>query len=254
MMNNDNKISQTTKLYGYIGEHAGVSRFSVLSNKLFKDANIDAMMIPMNIRADDLYFTISNMKKSHLNGAVISNEYITDVVEVLDETSGLVKRSGMCDILFRKDDKLYGDVYSIRVLLESLKDVYASKIALIGTNAKAKAFSLMACGFSVSYFNDNLEELMKFCSEMEISNADINRIADGMSVDLSGFDAVLDFSQLDSLDMIEKLPKQNFDMKNDKEYSALKTRAHSLDVNYTSYDAMLERLTQAAFQTIKNKG
>ena len=87
MMNNDNKISKETKLFGYIGEYAGVSRFSALINKLFKKNSDDVMMIPMNIREDDLYFTVSNMKKSHLNGAVISNEYVDKVVDILDEKS-----------------------------------------------------------------------------------------------------------------------------------------------------------------------
>lgn len=92
MMNNDNQISVQTKLFGYIGEDAGVSRFSALTNKLFKSNGKDAMMIPMNIREDDLYFTVANMKKSHVNGAVISSEFVDKVVELVDEPSGLVKK------------------------------------------------------------------------------------------------------------------------------------------------------------------
>ena len=39
------------------------NRLFVLLNKLIKP---DAMMIPMNIRSDDFYFTVANMKKSHV--------------------------------------------------------------------------------------------------------------------------------------------------------------------------------------------
>ncbi|MDH4943476.1 hypothetical protein [Sulfurimonas sp. C5] len=251
MMNNDNKISTQTKLFGYIGEHAGVSRFSALINKMFKENNDDVMMIPMNIRADDLYFTVSNMKNSHVNGAVISSEYVTEVVEILDDASSLVKRSGMCDIIYREENSLKGDIFSIRVLTEHLKDLYASKIAIIGTNHYAKAFSFLACGFNVSYFNDNLEELLAFTEEVEIKDADLNRIAPDMEIDFSNFDAVLDFSNMQDLSSAVKLAKYNLDMKNTKQFSALKKRSEELGTSYTSYDDLLEKLTKKAYSLIK---
>jgi hypothetical protein len=249
-MNNDNAISNATKLFGYIGEHAGVSRFSAILNKTFKANSDDMMMIPMNIREDDFYFTLSNMKKSHVNGAVISNEYVTLPLDLLDTKSGLVERTGMCDIVFKNDEKLHGDIFSIRVLLEKLKDHNATKVAIIGINHYAKAFSLMGCGFQVSYFYDNLEELMAFCDEMELANPDINRIADGMDVDLSTYDVVLDFSDFQAFDMVTKLAPLNIDMKNAKEYSALKTRASQVESKYVGYDDLLDDLTAQVYRVI----
>lgn len=251
MMNNANQISHSTKLYGYIGESAGSSRFSAVINKIFKEHADDAMMIPMNIRADDLYFTVSNMRESHLNGAVISSEYTQSVVEILDEASQLVTRSGMCDILYKEGNKLRGDLFSIRVLTEQLKDLAASKIAIIGINPYAKAFSFLACGFNVSYFHDNLEELMAFTVEVEVKDADLNRLVRGLNSDLSMFDAVLDFSDMSNLEMIQILPKYNFDMKNEKQFSALKQRANELEANYMSYDKMIDKLCEAGYRTIQ---
>jgi len=251
MMNNNNQISKETKLFGYIGEHAGVSRFSAMSNKLYKADSYDAMMIPMNIREDDLYFTVANMKKSHVNGAVISSEYVDDVLEIVDEPTGLAKRSGMCDIVFRKGETLEGDVFSIRVLTELLKDMQIRHIALIGVNHYAKAFSFLACGFEVSYYNENLEELMDFAKEVELKDPDINRIADGMNIDFSSYDAVLDFSDLQNLSMVENLAEFNFDMKNTKQFSTLKQRTNELAKKYISYDDMLDGLTKAVYKKIK---
>ncbi|MFT5660848.1 MAG: shikimate 5-dehydrogenase [Sulfurimonas sp.] len=250
MMNNDNQISKQTTLFGYIGEHAGASRFSAICNKSFKKNSDDVMMIPMNIREDDFFFTVSNMKKSHVDGAIISNEYVTKTVEILDNSSDLVNRAGMCDIVFKEGETLRGDIFVTRVLLEKLKDLGVSKVAMIGTSAHAKAFSLMACGFSVSYFYDDLEELILFTQEMELDNVDVNRIAYGMEVDFSTYDAVLDFSDLDNLDMVVKLASYNFDMKNTKEYSNLKTRANKLDATYIGYDDMIEELTTQAYRLI----
>ena len=247
MMNNENQISRQTKLFGFIGEEAGVSRFSAIMNKKFKENSDDAMMIPMNIRADDLYFTVSNMKKSQVNGAVISSEFVTDVVDILDNASGMVKRSGMCDVIYREGETLRGDIFSIRVLTEHLKDIMAARIAIIGVNHYSKAFSFLACGFNVSYFNENLEELMAFTEEVELGNADINRIAPDLQVDLSAFDVVLDFSDMSSLKMIASLPKISMDMKNNKQFSPLKQRALELQSEYVSYDGIIEKLTAKAY-------
>ncbi|MCD6190744.1 MAG: hypothetical protein J7K14_04275 [Sulfurimonas sp.] len=250
MMNDKDELKNSSKAFGYIGEYAGVSRFCAVVNKIFKEKETDAMMFPMNIREDDLYFTISNMKKSKLDGVVISNEYVTDVVDILDEASSMVKRSGMCDIIFKEGESLRGDIFSTRVLTEHLKDIFVSKVAIIGTSHHAKAFSFLSCGFNVSYFNENLEELMEFTQEVDLSDADINRIAKDMSLDLSSFDAVLDFSNMTSLGMIEKLPKFNFDMKNDKEFSILKQRANELNAEYISSDDIIDKLCARAYMVI----
>lgn len=252
-MNEANQISKQTTLFGFIGEHAGVSRFSAIINKKFKENANDVMMIPMNIRKDDLYFTVSNMKESHVNGAVISSEYVTEVLDLLDNANAMVKRSGMCDIIYKEGKTLRGDIFSARVLTEHLKDMAVLKVAIIGTNHYAKAFSFLACGFNVSYFNDNLEELMAFTQEVELSNADINRIALGMEVDFSAFDVVIDFSNMNSLDMITKLPAFSLDMKNTKQISALKTKAKELGASYVSYDDLLEKLTDKVYKEIVNK-
>jgi hypothetical protein len=73
-------------------------------------------------------------------------------------------------------------------------------------------------------------------------------------VNFSEFDVVLDFSAMDNLGMIEKLAKHNLDMKNNKQFSALKQRAKELEANYVSYDDLLDKLTQKAYiEIIKGK-
>ncbi|QOY54109.1 hypothetical protein HUE87_09490 [Candidatus Sulfurimonas marisnigri] len=253
MMNDSNEISHQTKLYGFIGEFAGQSSISAKLNKVFKAKNKDAMMIPMNIREDDFYFTVSNMKKSHVNGTLISNEYVTNVVEILDESSDIVKHSGMCDMLIRDGEKLIGDILSINVLKEFLKNRDVKKIALIGINHYAKAFAFNTQGFEVSYFNDDLESLMSFTTDMEIVDADINRIADGMSVDFSKYDAVIDFSDIQNFEMVNNLSLINIDMKPKKQFSSLKARTHVLEDSYIGFDELLDEFSEAVFEYFKLK-
>jgi hypothetical protein len=129
MMNNDNSITVETKLFGFIAEEAHSSRFSVSVNKLFKTNGINAMVIPMNIRPDDLGFTISQMRSSKLNGAVISTEYQEEVFDLLDRRSSEVEASGICDFIRIENGMLLGELI-MPVALEKFAEVYNEDIAL----------------------------------------------------------------------------------------------------------------------------
>ncbi len=104
-MNADNSITKETKLFGLIAEEAMKNRLFAVLNKMIKP---DAMMIPMNIREDDFYFTIANMKKSHVNGAYIAKEYQETVLDLLDEKDEMVEAYGKCDFVIRDGEKLIG--------------------------------------------------------------------------------------------------------------------------------------------------
>jgi hypothetical protein len=116
MMNNDNAITAITKLYGYIAENAHSSRFSVTLNKLYKENGIDAMMIPMNIRIDDVAFTISQMRSSKLNGAIIGSEYQEEALSLVDEASDEASQNGYCDFIMIREGKLIGNLIMTRAL------------------------------------------------------------------------------------------------------------------------------------------
>lgn len=109
-MNNDNSITVDTALYGYIAQEAHSSRFSAIVNKMFKGNSVNAMIIPMNIRPDDVTFTISQMRSSKLHGAVISMEYQEEAFELLDDASVSAKEAGYCDFIRIVDAKLIGEL------------------------------------------------------------------------------------------------------------------------------------------------
>lgn len=110
MMNDDNSITVETALYGYISEEAHSSRFCAIVNKLFKGNNVNAMAIPMNIRPDDVTFTISQMRTSKLSGAVISMEYQEEAYGLLDNASEDSREAGYCDFIRIADGKLSGEL------------------------------------------------------------------------------------------------------------------------------------------------
>jgi len=129
MMNNDNSITTETLLYGFIAENAHSNRFSVTVNKLFKTNAVNAMAIPMNIRPDDVAFTISQMRSSKLNGALISSEYQEEAFGLLDSMSNAVKESGYCDFIRIENGKLLGELIAPEAL-EKFAETFEEDIAL----------------------------------------------------------------------------------------------------------------------------
>jgi len=107
-MNADNVISKETKLFGLIGEKAGTSHLFSMINRLIKSESADAMIIPMNIREDDFYFTVSNMKKSHVSGAYIEKEFQEMVLDLLDFKDEIVEVYNRCDFILKEGEKLKG--------------------------------------------------------------------------------------------------------------------------------------------------
>lgn len=110
MMNNDNSITVETKLFGFIAEEAHSNRFSSMVNKLFKENGINAMVIPMNIRPDDLVFTISQMRHSKLSGAIIGSEYQEEALSLVDGVSDGTQKSGLVDFIRIENNTLFGDI------------------------------------------------------------------------------------------------------------------------------------------------
>lgn len=129
MMNNDNSITTQTRLYGFIAQEAHSSRFSVTVNKLFKGNGINAMAIPMNIRPDDVAYTISQMRSSKLSGAVISTEYQEEAFGLLDHASSLAEESGYCDFIRIENGQLFGELIASHAL-EKYADIFDNDIAL----------------------------------------------------------------------------------------------------------------------------
>jgi len=107
-MNADNVISKETKLFGLIGEKAGTSHLFSMINRLIKSESADAMIIPMNIREDDFYFTVANMKKSHVSGAYIEKEFQETVLNLLDFKDEIVEVYHRCDFVLKEGEKLKG--------------------------------------------------------------------------------------------------------------------------------------------------
>lgn len=257
-MNEANQITNTTTLYGFIAEEAQQNRFAVVLNKLFKTdaiAGHEAMMIPMNIRPDDFYFTLSNLKKSKVSGAVLGLEYQQEVLELLDDAEEAVKVCGVCDIVTVDAGRLKGSVVCGEALNAYFEATGANKIAVVGTGPQAKALALASNGRVLSFFDAKIESVMQLSQDLGVE-VDINRCAAGMEVDLSGFDAVFVSPEVDDLSMVVALPSRSVDLKSKRQVSALRQRCAELNAAYEGYEELLDYLTRYAhdyFNSLKDK-
>jgi len=245
-MNEANQISNTTKLFGFTAEEAQQNRFAVTLNKRFKAAGDDAMMIPMNIRPDDFYFTLSNMKQSHVNGAVIGFEYQEQVLEIVDSASELCERTGVCDTVTVANGLMRGELLIPEALRTVVDRSGASKIAILGTTPFAGAMALLLQGCEVAMFDPWIEELMALQERLG-TPLDINRLAEGMDADLSSFDLLIDLSAMDDLSMVRGLPGLNIDLKQPRHPSALRQRCVALDAAYSGYESLLDAMTETVY-------
>jgi shikimate 5-dehydrogenase len=252
-MNEANQIGVATNLYGFIAVEAQQNRFAAALNRLFKAGGDDAMMIPMNIREDDFYFTLSNMKRSQVKGAVLGSEYQKEVIELLDDPSSMVRQCGFCDIVTVSNERLQGDIITVESVMKLFAGEKARKIAVIGSGALARAIALRSEGMELSFFHEHIESLLEMAQAIALDDIDINRCAEGMAVDLSGYDAVLDASGAQTLSMVTVLPKLCVDLKAEDAVSALRQRCSELQVDYTGYEKMLPYLTQSAYDFWQTK-
>lgn len=235
-MNEDDRLKPHSCAYAFIAYEALSNRFATVLNRHYKSESIDAMMVPMNIRQDDIYYTLANMKRSKLDGAVISFEYMKDAVEHLDVKSDMVKSVDLCDLIIIKEGKFYGDFIFAKALFNFLKDKSAKKIAVIGANSFAKSIYELHCECEVSFFDEYVEDYLP----LHMQNADINRVSKDNIYDFSSYDVLIDLSEMKDLSMIEKFAKIGVDMK--KESSMLRERSE----NYYGYNEFLEFYTKEA--------
>lgn len=229
-MNEANEIDTQSLLFGYLAEYAQQNRFSVTLNRYFKENGDNAMCIPMNIRPDDIYFTVNGLKEAKLNGVALGSEYVEGVVEQLQHKSDEVLECGFCDTIIVKDHELYGEVASGRAISELLKEKGVKKLAILGSGKLAKSILLHIKQSGVKelvFFNDRVESCMELiqahAAELEGISVDIDRAVENRALDLSSFDGFINATPAEA--KLEKINKETIliDLKSESnlgEYAA----------------------------------
>jgi 3-dehydroquinate dehydratase/shikimate dehydrogenase len=151
------QIESVTKVYGIAGDPVAHSMSPWVMNSAFRRENVNAVYIPLQAKTmDDLLSTARDLP---LNGLSVTMPYKQAVVEHLDNSDVLTRRTGACNTIVRgKDGRLFGfntDVYGIVAAIEPRVPLQGARVLVLGAGGAARAavFGLRAKGAEVFILN-----------------------------------------------------------------------------------------------------
>lgn len=155
-------ISGRTTLIAHIGYPTESFKAPLIYNPWFDQAGIDAVVVPMGVKADDYPGVVTSLfKLTNIRGALVTMPHKVTTVGLLDESTTAVKIAGSCNaILKRSDGTLLGDMFDGVGFTRGLKhkgfDCRGARCLVVGAGGvgSAIAASLAAEGVaSISLFD-----------------------------------------------------------------------------------------------------
>jgi shikimate dehydrogenase len=106
-------ISGKTRLIAHVGYPTESFKAPLIYNPWFESKGIDAVVVPMGIKADDFPAALAALRKfTNLHGALVTMPHKVTVVDYLDEPSVAVRIAGSCNaLLLRPGGRLVGDMF-----------------------------------------------------------------------------------------------------------------------------------------------
>ena len=155
-------ISGKTTLIAHIGYPTESFKAPFIYNPWFERAGIDAVVVPMGVKAEDYPDVLQSLfKLTNIRGALVTMPHKVTTVGLVDESTTTVKIAGSCNaILKRPDGTLVGDMFDGTGFTRGLKRkgfVFAGAKCLVvgaGGVGSAIAASLAAAGVaSIALFD-----------------------------------------------------------------------------------------------------
>jgi shikimate dehydrogenase len=149
-------IRGTTTLIAHIGYPTEAFKAPMIYNPYFEQAGIDAVVVPMGIRAEDYPQVLSNLfKLTNIRGALITMPHKVTTLELMDEVSPTAKIAGACNaVLRRSDGSLRGDMFDgagfVRGVQRKGCQLAGARVLVVGCGGVgcAIAASLAAAGIA----------------------------------------------------------------------------------------------------------
>lgn len=106
-------ISGHTRLIAHLGFPTESFKAPLIYNPWFEARGIDAVVVPMGVRADDYApFLRALFRLTNIAGALVTMPHKVTTVGLLDEASVAVQIAGSCNAVRRRDDgALVGDMF-----------------------------------------------------------------------------------------------------------------------------------------------
>ena len=171
-------IDKETLLFSLIGESAIESKKAKLFNDNLNDMGVNAKMMPLNIRMDDIGFFLHNFKDSQIKGAYFQKEFWVTLYNLLDEMSDEAKVCGIIDTIDVRDSKNVAYIMQGRATL-SLLNVKDKSVGIYGNSPTIKSiiYNLNKSGVKeVVLYDDVIERTLDLSDLMPDLAVDIVRV------------------------------------------------------------------------------
>jgi shikimate dehydrogenase len=149
-------IRGTTTLIAHIGYPTETFKAPMIYNPYFEQAGIDAVVVPMGVRAEDYPQVLASLfKLTNIRGALITMPHKVTTLELMDEVSPTAKIAGACNaVLRRSDGSLLGDMFDgagfVRGIQRKRCQLTGARVLVVGCGGVgcAIAASLAAAGIA----------------------------------------------------------------------------------------------------------
>lgn len=196
-------ITGSTRVYFVIADPIDQVRAPELFNQVFSMYGVDAVVVPLNVKAEDFDSTLKALLRvPNVDGVFLSIPHKPAALSVVDRCSKLAKVAGAVNAVRRAPDgALEGDLFDGLGFIKALDNArigYAGKrVLLIGAGgaAAAIAVALAACGAAeIAIFDPAGDKAAQLVARIAEAFRVAARVA--ASNDPAGYDLVVNASPL----------------------------------------------------------
>jgi shikimate dehydrogenase len=156
-------ISGKTQLIAHLGYPTVAFKAPMIYNPWFDSQGIDAVVVPMGVKAEDYALTVEALRKfTNLRGALVTMPHKVSTLALADELTPTAQVAGACNaLLLRPDGSLLGDQFDgagfVRGVLRKGFVPQGKRVLVSGNGGvgSAIAASLAAAGVAEMALFDN---------------------------------------------------------------------------------------------------
>ena len=197
-------LSGKTTLIAHIGFPTTAFKAPLIYNPWFDSKGIDAMVVPMSVKAEDYPVSLREIfKMDNVHGALVTMPHKVTTASLVDEVSTTAKIAGACNaILKRPDGSLLGDMFDgsgfVRGIQRNGFKCEGAKVLLVGAGGvgSAIAASLAAAGIgAISVYKNKSDAAVNLVARLQQYYPQIDtRLV--YTTDVTGFDLIVNGSPL----------------------------------------------------------
>jgi shikimate dehydrogenase len=166
-------IRGTTTLIAHIGYPTHAFKAPMIYNPYFESAGIDAVVMPMGVKAEDYESALRVIVKfTNIRGALITMPHKVTTCGLVDELSPTAQIAGACNaILLRPDGTLLGDMFDgagfARGVLRKGVKLKGARVLVVGSGG-------VGCAIAASLAAEGIAEIGLF----DVNKASADGLAD----------------------------------------------------------------------------